>query len=385
MRPVGSCSRSQNHRYRRWRSHLAPIAKRSQWATIREKSDLYDAATGASIKTFKPLASAVWELDFSPTGDQFASASFYTGMHLWNVASEEPLWNYGEQDRLRVLSVKYHPTGETIAFGTLAKGVMILNAVTGQPIKTLPLTVPVGDVAFSPDGQWLAAGSDDNKIRVWRASDYELEKTLAGHTHYVNGVAFSPDGRWLASGSHDKTVGIWDVQNGQLLKSLDGHEKEVLRVAINPSGTLIASISWDGTVRLWGIEADRVGTQAEAVSLTTEDNITLSATLFGQGQLAVILAHQGTEGTDQKSWQPFARLLAEHGYAALTLDFRGRGQSKGYLQASQLIKDVNAAISSCRIKGISASSVWARAWAAPPACGPRSITTWQDWSSSPAR
>jgi len=82
----------------------------------------------------------------------------------------------------------------------------------------------------------------------------------------------------------------------------------------------------------------------ETVSLMTEDEVKLSATLFGEGKLAVILAHQGTEGADQTSWQPFARLLADKGYAALTLDFRGRGQSQGYLQASQLIKDLNAAI-----------------------------------------
>ena len=82
----------------------------------------------------------------------------------------------------------------------------------------------------------------------------------------------------------------------------------------------------------------------ETVSLMTEDEVKLSATLFGEGKLAVILAHQGTEGADPTSWQPFARLLADKGYAALTLDFRGRGQSQGYLQASQLIKDLNAAI-----------------------------------------
>jgi WD40 repeat protein len=218
------------------------------------KIGLYDAANGELIKTFKPLASAVWEIDFSPNGNQFASASFYTGMHLWNVPSEDPVWNYGEQDKLRVLSVNYPPDGKTIAFGTLAKGVMILEAQTGQPIKTLPIDVPVGDVAFSLDGQWLAAGSDDNQIRLWRTSDYELEKKLTGHTHYVNGVVFSPDGRWLVSGSHDKTVGLWDVQSGQLIKLLNGHEGVVLRVAVDPVGTRIASISWDGTVRVWGVE-----------------------------------------------------------------------------------------------------------------------------------
>ena len=315
------------------------------------KISLYNTATGELIRIFKPLSSAVWELDFSPDGNQLASASFYTGMHLWDVASGEPLWNYGEKDRLRVLSVNYHPTGETIAYGTLSNGVMILNAKTGQPIKNLPIDDPVGDVAFSPDGQWLAAGSDDNKIQLWRTSDYELEKTMEGHAHYVNGVAFSPDGRLLVSGSHDKKVGIWDVRSGQLIKLLGGHAQEVLRVAVDPSGTRIASISWDGTVRFWGVEGDKVGTPIESVSLTTEDKITLSATLFGQGKLAVILAHQGTEGTDQTSWQPFARLLAEQGYVALTLDFRGRGQSQGYLQANQLIKDVNAAIQFLRGRG----------------------------------
>jgi WD40 repeat protein len=216
------------------------------------KIGLYSAVTGELIQAFNPLSSAVWELDHSPSGDKLASASFYSGMHLWDIANREPLWNYGETDMLRVLSVDYDPTGETIACGTLSNGVMIVNAKTGQRIKHLPLPVPVGDVAFSPDGRWLAAGSDDNKIRLWRTSDYELEKTLEGHTGYVNGVTFSPDGRLLVSGSHDKQVGIWDIQSGQP-KLLEGHQGVVLRVDMNSSGALIASISWDGTVRLWGV------------------------------------------------------------------------------------------------------------------------------------
>lgn len=216
------------------------------------KIGLYNATTGELLRTFGPLASAVWELDYSPSGDKLASASFRSGVHLWDTANREPLWNYGEKDMLRVLSVDYDPTRDTIACGTLSNGVMIVDGKTGQLIKGLPLPAPVGDVAFSPDGRWLAAGSDDNEIRLWRTSDYELEKTLEGHAGYVNGVAFSPDGRLLVSGSHDKHVGIWDIQSGQF-KLLEGHQGIVLRVDLNSSGTLIASISWDGTVRLWGV------------------------------------------------------------------------------------------------------------------------------------
>jgi pimeloyl-ACP methyl ester carboxylesterase len=84
--------------------------------------------------------------------------------------------------------------------------------------------------------------------------------------------------------------------------------------------------------------------RVELVKFTTQDNIELAGTLFGEGELVVILAHMGMPGTDQRSWQPFARLLAERGYTALTFDFRGRGESAGKLEQSLLPYDMQAAI-----------------------------------------
>ena len=39
--------------------------------------------------------------------------------------------------------------------------------------------------------------------------------TLTGHRSHVKSVAFSPDGKWLASGSQDQTVKIWDLATGK--------------------------------------------------------------------------------------------------------------------------------------------------------------------------
>ncbi len=221
---------------------------------------LWDSATGQLIRTIAPLPSPIWELSFSPVEDRLASANFYSGpspdvsgARLWNISSGQELWGYTESNvKFHMLSVDYAPDGKTIAFGTFDSA-LILNAETGQLIQSLPIPNHVGDLEFSPDGRLLATASDDNKIRIWEISNYELRSILEGHKHYVNGIAFSPDGKLIISGSHDQKIGIWDVESGQSLNMLEGHEAEVLRVAINSSGTLIASVSWDGTVRLWGV------------------------------------------------------------------------------------------------------------------------------------
>ena len=221
---------------------------------------LWDAASGEFIDSIGTLPAPIWDLAFSPDGARLASASFdltsstgAAGIHLWDVDRRELLWDYaGEGAHLNVLSVDYAPDGKTIAFGTF-DSLLILDAESGTLVQSAPIPTHVGDLAFSPDGDLLATGSDDNVIRLWDTSDYELLATLEGHTGYVNGVAFTPDAALIVSGSHDRQVGVWDVESGRLLKMLEGHGSPVMRIAVDPLGTLIASVSWDGTVRLWGV------------------------------------------------------------------------------------------------------------------------------------
>ena len=43
----------------------------------------------------------------------------------------------------------------------------------------------IKSVVFSPNGEYLASGSDDGTIGVWRVSTGERIKTLTGHSDYV--------------------------------------------------------------------------------------------------------------------------------------------------------------------------------------------------------
>jgi pimeloyl-ACP methyl ester carboxylesterase len=85
----------------------------------------------------------------------------------------------------------------------------------------------------------------------------------------------------------------------------------------------------------------------EEVTFTTQDGVNIAATLFGDGDLAIILLHMGkgkATGNDQEDWQPFARSLAEGGYSALTVDFRGRGESGGEFSNDPVTLDTQAAL-----------------------------------------
>jgi eukaryotic-like serine/threonine-protein kinase len=107
------------------------------------------------------------------------------------------------------------------------------------------------DLAFSPDGRFLAAPRGEKDIKTWDVSTGQPVLTLRGHQDRVLRVAFRPDGRRLASTSADRTVRVWDTTTGQDVVLLRGHEQPVHGVAFSPDGRHLASASLDHTVKLW--------------------------------------------------------------------------------------------------------------------------------------
>ncbi|MFN8491605.1 MAG: BTAD domain-containing putative transcriptional regulator [Caldilineaceae bacterium] len=106
-------------------------------------------------------------------------------------------------------------------------------------------------VAFSPNGQLLAAGADSGVIYLWRVADRQLIGLCQGHTSHVWSLAFSPTGQQLLSGSGDATVRLWDVEARQLLRLFVGHTGGVSTVGFHPAGELVVSGSLDQQVRIW--------------------------------------------------------------------------------------------------------------------------------------
>ena len=95
----------------------------------------------------------------------------------------------------------------------------------------------VWDVAYSPNGRWLAtaAGSPypvtdsaPGEVAIWDAATGDLVKRLTGHTRSARRVVFSPNGQYLLSFGYDQTARIWELPTGRpvgepLPAANDGH------------------------------------------------------------------------------------------------------------------------------------------------------------------
>lgn len=69
----------------------------------------------------------------------------------------------------------------------------------------------------------------------------------------VLGLAIDAEGKLLASCGANGLVRLWNVATGKLLHTLPGHRGEAFAVAFSPDGQRLASGAEDGLVRLWDV------------------------------------------------------------------------------------------------------------------------------------
>lgn len=157
--------------------------------------------------------------------------------------------------RTGVTSLAFSPDGKWLASGS-EDSVVRLWSLEEERREVKQFTGHRGvisSIAFSPDSRSLASAAlEDNVIRVWNVAQNQEVKLLQGHEGPVSSVAFSPDGQYLASGSQDTRVVVWTVNQGQPWKRCECKYTEgVTQVAFSPDGHWLASASWDSQVKLW--------------------------------------------------------------------------------------------------------------------------------------
>src|SRR5207302_1401366 len=100
-------------------------------------------------------------------------------------------------------------------------------------------------------------------------------RTLKGHSSTFSRIAFSPDGQTIAAGLQDGTVKLWDVATGQDKAVPEGHTSNVRCVAYSPDGKLLASVGADKMVQVYETDTDQVVQKFTLPNIS--DNVAFSA------------------------------------------------------------------------------------------------------------
>ena len=188
----------------------------------------------------------------------------------------------------------------------------------------------VNSVAFSTDGQWVAAAGGkpglQGEARIWHVADGTLARKFEGHFDALYSVALSPDGKLLATGSYDQKIKLWDTATGEEVRTLTGHNGAVYGLAFRPDGKVLASASGDRTVKLWEVAT---GKRLDTFSQPTKEQYTVAFSPDGRRLVAggvdnrirlYAVSAGAVEGTNQLLESKFA-----HEGAVLRIVFASDG------------------------------------------------------------
>lgn len=222
---------------------------------------LWQSPSGKLAHTYEGHEDAVLAVTFTPNDRYLATAGRDNKVAMWWVSNgQRRSMQPGHRGEIRSLdsSAKVNLVVSASADRTARLWATSGTYTSMQRGTFKGHTGAVNAVAFSPDGEMIASGGDDKKLKLWDSQTRQQQATISLDGELV-AVDYSPDGLRLITatrGSSEATV--WSVGTREPKAILSGHSGEITSIAFVPETGLVATGSADGTTRLWKVSSDAI-------------------------------------------------------------------------------------------------------------------------------
>jgi WD40 repeat protein len=242
-----------------------PDGRRLATGGIAGRVTLWDVNARQVLRTIR-FPDPVWWVAISPDGRRLAVQLRTADRPLSRVEVRDVASNRVLYSRMITIDrgrggVFFSPDGRRLAVpGCCRPGspIEVWDARSGKRELSVAVDGYAANLAFSPDGRLLAAGTDTGKVLLLDAQDGERRgPPIEVGKDEINPVSFSPDGRLLAASAADQTATVWDLASRTRLGTTFPTVQGTLPVAnFAPDGDLVISyladaVKWPMDPRTW--------------------------------------------------------------------------------------------------------------------------------------
>ena len=239
---------------------VAPDGSRVVTGSFDYSAILWEFSDQSEIAVLEGHDGPVNDVAFLLDGDLVATAADDGAVRLFDARTGSPTATLKAHDH-KAMGLAVAPTEPWIASAGWDRKVAV-STTDGATVATLDHPAPVNAVAFTPGGEFLATGSHDGVIRLFRVSDWARAGELEGHGLGVTRL-LAVDDATLVSAGIDGSVRVWNLDSRTEVADLKKHDGQVYALAVLPNGDVLSG-GKDGQMLRWDLASASVVDAFEA-------------------------------------------------------------------------------------------------------------------------
>ncbi len=233
-----------------------------EWAALSGENGLtylWDLVRGEvfPLGSIRPASKADISAVFSPKGGILAVADGLPGiLRLYDLTTLSPRSNVRVPG---VRAIAFSPDGNILAAG--GSGELTLIQISSGESKTLRLASRITCLVFvtraSDAATFLAGGLEDGSVLLWNIENLDEPVELSSDGN-PSVWTIAASGSLLAAGDDRGDIRVWDISTGKILRTFSGYMSSVFGLTISPDGALLSAGGIQGAIRFWSLRSGKL-------------------------------------------------------------------------------------------------------------------------------